>query len=190
MRTDRRFVLAPFLGGALLLHGVAGLLWPASPTSALPAQARLQATLRFSEGGPVAPIPTGSTKPNTDTVAHSSVHPETVVKRTETPLSATVQATTTPSADRLVEEARALLNRESRQRQLDPMFAPPSKVAAVESPLTRAMARPQAGEKIVGEGVLQLTTADGKVHCLQRPPDIVSRDIPGGNIAIPVTCPF
>lgn len=52
------------------------------------------------------------------------------------------------------------------------------------------MARPQAGEKIVGEGLLQLTTADGKVHCLQRPPDIVSRDIPGGNIAIPVTSPF
>jgi len=73
---------------------------------------------------------------------------------------------------------------------LDPMFAPPTKSTTTLSPLARATARPVPGEKMLGDGVLQISTADGKVHCLQRPPEVASRDIPGGTFAIPVTCPF
>jgi hypothetical protein len=89
-----------------------------------------------------------------------------------------------------IEQAKTLLAEESRQRMLDPMFAPPAQNAGALSPLARATARPIPGEKMLGDGVLQITAADGKVHCLQRPPEVASRDIPGGTFAIPVTCPF
>lgn len=89
-----------------------------------------------------------------------------------------------------LEQAKSALAEESRQRLRDPMFAPAARKEAPPSPLARATARPEPGEKMLGDGILQLTTAEGKVHCLQRPPEAASRDIPGGTWAIPVTCPF
>lgn len=89
-----------------------------------------------------------------------------------------------------LEQAKSALIEESRQRMRDPMFAPAARKEAPPSPLARATARPVPGEKMLGDGILQLTTAEGKVHCLQRPPEAASRDIPGGTMAIPVTCPF
>lgn len=108
----------------------------------------------------------------------------------ESSISATIPAEPAPLAGKLLEEAKATLHRESRQRQLDPMFVAPGKAPSVDSPLARATARAPASEKMLGDGVLRLTTADGKVHCLQKPPETASRDLPGGSFAIPVTCPY
>lgn len=190
MRTERPAGLLPFLAGALLLHGVVGLLWHAPPKPAESDKPRIHAALRPAETRLVVPIPASQAPASKPVDATPQPRAASPLGLPETPARTDIPATPAPLAGKLLTEAKAMLNRESRQRQLDPMFAPPGKAAAADSPLARAAARPVAGEKMLGDGVLQLTTADGKVHCLQKPSDIASRDIPGGSFAIPVTCPF
>lgn len=92
----------------------------------------------------------------------------------------------------LIERCKAELNAASRRQMLDPMFAPVTRHSQETTPLARSLAPPTAGERRLGENGLQLTTADGRVHCLQRMPEVVARDIPGGSgaVAIPVSCPI
>jgi len=94
------------------------------------------------------------------------------------------------AAENLIEQAKAMLNKESRLRMLDSMFAPLPRPPTIDSPLAQSTARPIAGEEWIGKDVLRITTHDGKVHCLLRPPEIVGHDTFGGGIATPVTCPF
>jgi hypothetical protein len=93
----------------------------------------------------------------------------------------------TPSGEALRAAAIEAARRDARTPPGKTLFSaqPPA------SPLARALTPPAAGERLLGENAIQLTTADGRVHCLQRMPEVVARDIPGGSgaVAIPVTCP-
>lgn len=93
------------------------------------------------------------------------------------------------SADMLIESARRRLQEESRQRTSAPFALPPE--AAREAPagsLARAMARRPAGEKLLAGGIVQATTADGKVFCLKQPPLKADGGLSEG-LAVPTNCP-
>ncbi|MBS1159560.1 MAG: hypothetical protein H6R15_1979 [Proteobacteria bacterium] len=182
--------LAVGLAASLLLHG-SFLTFPSRPAPPHSgAGPRLSLYLRPEARPPAAPgrhEPSGKTRGEPLIAARPLAIPAP---------SAEYPSPITPAPQRpgdgasRLEQAKSALAEESRQRLRDPMFAPAARKEAPPSPLVRATARPEPGEKMLGDGILQLTTAEGKVHCLQRPPEAASRDIPGGTWAIPVTCPF
>lgn len=94
----------------------------------------------------------------------------------------------TPSGASLREAAIEAIRRDTRTLPGKALFS----TQQPASPLARALTPPAAGERLLGENAIQLTTADGRVHCLQRMPEVVARDIPGGSgaVAIPVSCPM
>lgn len=89
----------------------------------------------------------------------------------------------------LGEAARDSIARESRSRMLDPMFAGEQRAAPALSPLARATARALPGEKMIGDGLVRVVSADGKVRCVQKPNDSAIRDIPVPVTAVPTNCP-
>lgn len=183
--------LAVGLTASLLLHG-SFLIFRSRPTPPHSGGApRLSLYLRPEARPPTAPgrhEPSGKLR-GEPLIAATRPHAIPAPSAEYPPPIAPAPQRPGDGAGRL-EQAKSALAEESRQRLRDPMFAPAARKEASPSPLAHATARPEPGEKMLGDGILQLTTAEGKVHCLQRPPEAASRDIPGGTLAIPVTCPF
>lgn len=93
------------------------------------------------------------------------------------------------TADALIESAHRQVREESRQRTAGPFAAaPPAASEPPPGPLAKAMARRPAGEKLLGGGILQITTAAGTVYCLQAPPKGNDGSL-NEALAVPATCP-
>ena len=89
----------------------------------------------------------------------------------------------------MLEAAKTDIANASRARMLDPMFAATAPTASALTPLARATARPTPGEKMIGDGLVRVISADGKVRCLQQPNASAIRDIPVPVTAVPTNCP-
>jgi hypothetical protein len=88
----------------------------------------------------------------------------------------------------LVERSKAELNAASRRQMLDPMFAPASHHASRATPLERAAAIADTKIEERGASVMRVTNADGSHYCLQRLPEIATRDIPVPVLSVPLKC--
>ncbi len=90
----------------------------------------------------------------------------------------------------LLERSKAELNAAGRRQMLDPMFAPSARHAPPPTPLERATATVASETKIEQRGpdLLRVTHADGRRYCLQRLPEVATRDIPGQVLAVPTNC--
>lgn len=92
----------------------------------------------------------------------------------------------------MVEHGRSMIEQESRQRMLDPMFAPATPKTAPQKPLARALTAPVVGEQRLTDNIHQYTLADGRRLCFTTPPtlDIVNRDGPAPrDFAVATNCP-
>ena len=107
-------------------------------------------------------------------------------------VSATTPATADLDARTMVEHGRSMIEQESRQRMLDPMFAPATPKTAPQTPLARAFTAPVVGERRLTDNIHQYTLADGRRLCFTTPPtlDIVNRDGPApSDFAVATNCP-
>lgn len=95
----------------------------------------------------------------------------------------------TPDSQLLIDAARTQVRHESRQRSASvfavPVIDAPEKPA---TPLARAMAPRQAGERMLAGGILQITAADGRIYCLQAPPGFGDNGMTPA-LAVPSNCP-
>lgn len=85
-----------------------------------------------------------------------------------------------------------MIEQESRQHMLDPMFAQAAPKAAPLTPLARALTAPVVGEQRLTGNIHQYTLADGRRLCFTTPPalDIVNRDGPAPrDFAVATNCP-
>lgn len=71
---------------------------------------------------------------------------------------------------------------------LDPMFAPAARHTSAKTPLERATARAETKIEELGPALFRVTSADGSHYCLQRLPEIATRDIPGPLVGVPMKC--
>lgn len=89
-----------------------------------------------------------------------------------------------PVTTDLLESARATLQAESRRHQRDPMFAAPEGV----TPLARVGAggaTPRVEQLAFGR---VRVNAGGREYCLDRPSEVVARDLPQPMLAVPTPC--
>ncbi len=92
----------------------------------------------------------------------------------------------------MIEHGRSMIEQESRQRMLDPMFAQPTPKSTPLSPLARALTAPVIGERRLTDNIHQYTLADGRRLCFTTPPalDIANRDGPAPrDFAVATNCP-
>jgi hypothetical protein len=54
--------------------------------------------------------------------------------------------------------------------------------------LDRTLRREAAGERRLGNGLVRIVSASGRIYCLQAPPDF-ARDGPVAMVSVPTTCP-
>jgi hypothetical protein len=138
----------------------------------------------------LAPLRTAPKRAESRAVRNTANLP-TVAQQDATPTRSAIQMRQLPAdigtAD-LVERSKAELNTASRRQMLDPMFAPTARRAPEATPLERATAI--TGMKIEERGadVMRVTNADGSHYCLQRLPEIATRDIPVPLVAVPMKC--
>lgn len=97
-------------------------------------------------------------------------------------------AATVNDAPPLADEARAAARLAAASFARDPM-APIATAKEAISPLARATARGPAGEKLLADGLVQITNPDGSRYCLLRPPPVANRDGPLPVLSIPMNCP-
>jgi hypothetical protein len=88
----------------------------------------------------------------------------------------------------LIERSKADLNAASRRQMLDPMFAPSARHAPQATPLERATTIADTKIEERGAYVIRVTNADGSRYCLQRLPEIATRDIPVPLVGVPMKC--
>ncbi len=104
--------------------------------------------------------------------------------QTTAPDSEPSAAVTPPfSARAAIEQARSEIATASRRRAIDPMSAP----LAVASPAS-GKAVPEVRVETLGDGLFRITAAGGWHYCLQRLPEVATRDIPGGAVSVPQSC--
>ena len=108
-----------------------------------------------------------------------------------TPKPGTIQMRQPPAGidtTDLIARSKAELNAASRRQMLDQMFAPSARHAPQATPLERATAIADTKIEERGAYVMRVTNADGSRYCLQRLPEIATRDIPGPVIGVPMKC--
>lgn len=179
-----------YLALAVLLHAMILAAWPrGGPT--LPPLSAAALTLRLlpPRGPDVVPATPA-------TIAEENRHPATVAPPPSGPwrnVPPVVAPPSFPAADAIAPDriaaARSMLVQESRRQTADPMYRPPPPEAHAATPLERAGTRARPGERMVAEGIVQVTTASGSVFCLQRPPPIANRDGPVTVESMPMSCP-
>lgn len=100
-----------------------------------------------------------------------------------------LKALPTITTEALMESAHRQVQEESRQRTSGLFAASPATSAEPPaSPLAKAMARRSRSEKMLGGGILQITTHAGTIYCLQAPPRSGDGSL-NEALAVPTTCP-
>lgn len=138
--------------------------------------------------GPAAREPTGAARKSA--VDNTGNRPTTIYPSPAT-MPERVQMHPSPTAidaTDLIERSKAELNAASRRQMLDPMFAPAAPHAPAKTPLERATARAETKIEELGPSLFRVTHADGSRYCLQRLPEIATRDIPVPLVGVPMKC--
>jgi hypothetical protein len=180
---------------SLLAHGLALLIWPGFrpffPTDGNLSPLRLELRRPAKPAEPAEPLPPSLPRaiamPGRAIGSKATPAAPTVVEGNHVMAGSTPDPT--PSATELLERSRAEISSASRRQMLDPMFAPASQQAAKATPLARATAPARQTVEEIGDNLLRVTTAHGQRYCLQKLPEVATRDIPGQVLSIPMTCP-
>ncbi len=174
---------ASCLAVSLLLHGMAAWLLPGHR---LPLSSAGQALeLRLSLRPPIAPPLAAATSATPARRGRTQVAPAKPASVQTTALDSAPPAAVMPpfSARAAIEQARSEIAAASRHRAIDRMSAP---LAAVSPASGKAV--PEVRIETLGDGLFRITAAGGRHYCLQRLPEVATRDIPGGAVSIPLNC--
>lgn len=197
----RRFGLPQFLVFSVLVHGLALLVnpdfRPFSPVDR--STSKISAELRAVRPIPDSPAELAPKRApqysRPSSVARNVSKLPAVSHPAPTPPPDSIHLTQHPplkpvDTGDLLERSKAELNAAGRRQMLDPMFAPSARHAPPPTPLERATTSVVSETKIEQRGpdLLRVTHADGRRYCLQRLPEVATRDIPGQVLAVPMHC--
>ena len=181
---------------SVLLHALAALLLSAPPGRTVPPGKRLDVRLAPLPQPPrPAAAPARMRALAGEPMRRPAGRPENAAARPAAAPGKVITGNIAASPDKagsgrqMLEAAKADIANASRARMLDPMFAATAPTASALTPLALATARPAPGEKMIGDGLVRIISADGQVRCLQKPNESAIRDIPVPVIAAPVNCP-
>lgn len=173
---------------SLLVHALALLLkfdfWPKFPVD----RGRPGLSVELPAAGPIPPL-TPNQKPSD--AAQSVPRGPAAIHPSATPAPENIDMhPPAPAIDAtdLIERSKAELNAASRRQMLDPMFAPAARQVPAKTPLERATALGETKIEELGPSLFRISRADGSRYCLQRQPEMVTRDIPVPVAAVPIQC--
>lgn len=180
---------ARYLVVAAVLHAAIFALWPRHPAPLAEGFPRLEILFRARPPMPAAamePPASPATAAQGGVRAPAAGHPPRNPAEGQTAATDPVPAVdgNTPLAD----AARTAARLEATRLARDPM-APSPTARETNSPLARATTRSTAGEKLLADGLVQITNPDGSRYCLLRPPSVANRDGPVPVLSIPMNCP-
>lgn len=197
----RRFGLPQFLLLSVLVHGLALLVNPDfqpffpvdRSTSKISAELRAVRPIPDSPAEWAPKRAPQNARPSS--VARNVSNLPAVSHPDPTPPPGSIHLTQPPpltpvDTGGLLERSKTELNAAGRRQMLDPMFAPSARHAPPPTPLERATATVVSETKFEQRGpdLLRVTHADGRRYCLQRLPEVATRDIPGQVLAVPTNC--
>jgi hypothetical protein len=196
MPGERRFL--GFVLASLVLHSlVLGLMKPSrEATSVFHTPMLLHIVSPSSQTVDEFDIPTGVAQP-LPTPAETgrrrySPHASSSSFDAHEMHAAEVSAMDTPAAEvssvNLETSARGIAQGMAREQPSDPAKSSSLDERPVLPALDRALKRAAAGERRLGDGIIQITTKAGWVYCL-KPPSDFARDTPVSGMYISTTCP-
>lgn len=189
----RRLVLV-----SLLAHGVVVLIWPGirpfSPAGESQHALRLELSQPEKPASPVRPPPafprpTSSPLPRNTGSKGTAPAPAIVEESARISAAPAAAPEASPGTADLLARSKAEINNASRRQMLDPMFAPARQPATKATALARATAQTGQAIEEIGDNLLRVTSANGQRYCLQKLPEIATRDIPGPLLSVPMNCP-
>jgi len=196
-RLRPRWIAFPALSLALHLIalGVFGSAWHPIPVASTPPP------LQWVDLAPpieTRPTPLRSRRETPSPPRQPEVAPSKPVaampEPVETPSVATWAAPAPPSRPPGLPLADLLTSARAIGREMAAREAPPPTDADTfaERPilprLERALRREAAGERHLGDGLIRIVSAGGRVYCLQTPPEF-ARGGPTASMAVPTNCP-
>lgn len=170
---------ASCLAVSLLLHSMAVWLLPGHRLPLLPVGHPLE--LRLTLRPPIA----AATSAAAARRGRPQVAPaKPASAQTTVPNNAPPAAVAPPfSARAAIERARSEIAAASRRQAIDPMSRPLALI-----PDASGKAAPEVRVETLGDGLFRITAAGGRHYCLQRLPEVATRDIPGGAVSVPLSC--
>lgn len=181
----------------MLLFGRAGPLMPMAAIAPPRLTVHLSQTPRLNTALPPPAAIQQSRSRRSATPGESRNKPVEAVPGRVSPFATPANSVITPATTNLdartmIEHGRSMIEQESRQRMLDPMFVQPSPKSTPLSPLARALTAPVVGERRLTDNIHQYTLVDGRRLCFTTPPalDITNRDGPAPrDFAVATNCP-